>query len=541
MATRMSETFYHALMRGAPLLAVKANDQIAAIGELVAEARSHPNMASLVTLVQWDAGSAAGFTGLNDKGRAWVDAKPWENAAVIRDLRLPKGINPLAMGDAVFAALTLPPKSAVLFRGANREFDKPDAGPLIATVANLRNQFKGNFRVAVFMGPDFSPPIDIANDFIVLTHELANADERRARLTTVYREAKVPLPADVESLVGATASMTAFGAEQAYALSIRKEGMDRKALNDLRTASINEVPGLTVMKGAETFADVKGLKSVTDTLRRYKTARRPVRLVVMMEEISDAFSTVGAGASEQKMDQQRALLVAMEEYKWRGVMAVGVPGTAKSLLTRALGNELGVISVALDLGATEDKLVGESEKRLRRVIETLRALGEDGVLFIVNANTLTGLRPQFLSRFDAIFFFDYPTEEERLAMWAFFLARRGFPLDTALPDHRGWTGREIFKTVERAWDLNISILEAAESIVPVSRSRGEEIEAWRQAASGKYLDASHPGIYIPRKDAAAHVVTAGEAAKARERAIDLGDDPIGAAVVTHGSRHLTKN
>ena len=41
----------------------------------------------------------------------------------------------------------------------------------------------------------------------------------------------------------------------------------------------------------------------------------------------------------------------------------------------------------------------------------------------------------------------------------------------------------------------MSLVEASQYIVPVSRSAAEQIKALRQMASGKFISASKPGIY----------------------------------------------
>jgi hypothetical protein len=41
----------------------------------------------------------------------------------------------------------------------------------------------------------------------------------------------------------------------------------------------------------------------------------------------------------------------------------------------------------------------------------------------------------------------------------------------------------------------MSLRQSAEYIVPVARSAADQIESLRQQSSGKYLSASHPGVY----------------------------------------------
>jgi hypothetical protein len=43
--------------------------------------------------------------------------------------------------------------------------------------------------------------------------------------------------------------------------------------------------------------------------------------------------------------------------------------------------------------------------------------------------------------------------------------------------------------------MNSTLSEAAEFVVPVSRSAAEEIEKLRTQADGRFLSASHAGVY----------------------------------------------
>ena len=63
------------------------------------------------------------------------------------------------------------------------------------------------------------------------------------------------------------------------------------------------------------------------------------------------------------------------------------------------------------------------------------------------------------------------------------------------PDDEGWTGAEIEECCRKAYRLKISLQEAAQYIVPVSRSASEEIKSLRLQASGKFISASAPGVY----------------------------------------------
>jgi SpoVK/Ycf46/Vps4 family AAA+-type ATPase len=109
------------------------------------------------------------------------------------------------------------------------------------------------------------------------------------------------------------------------------------------------------------------------------------------------------------------------------------------------------------------------------------------------------LPPELVNRFKWRFFVDLPDETEKQAIWKIHLQRRGFLTDKTstieVPEDTEWNGREIEQCVETAWQLNCSVTEAAQFVVPVAQSSAEEIEHRRTEAAGRYLSASRTGAY----------------------------------------------
>lgn len=138
----------------------------------------------------------------------------------------------------------------------------------------------------------------------------------------------------------------------------------------------------------------------------------------------------------------------------KGIVLVGIPGTGKSLVAKAVSSVLGVPLVRLDFGRVFNSLVGASEERMRVALQMVEKMapvivfcdeidkglggiggsGDSGVssrvlgtfltwlndckypvFTIVTANNVTGLPPELLrrGRFDAIFSTALPTPRER--------------------------------------------------------------------------------------------------------------------------------
>jgi SpoVK/Ycf46/Vps4 family AAA+-type ATPase len=221
------------------------------------------------------------------------------------------------------------------------------------------------------------------------------------------------------------------------------------------------------------------------------------------------------------------------------VLILGVPGTGKSAFAKALGNELGLRTVVLDLGRLKGGLVGETEAKTREALRLLRAtrrnvafvdevekalagaqqngvtdsgvaMGQFGAplshmadhpgdsFFVMTANDVSKLPPEFTraGRLNAVFFVDLPDRRQRDLIWDLHLGQFGIDPGQRRPGDSEWTGSEIKTCCETADLLGIPLEEAAQYIVPVAVTAGEKIEALRQWASGRCLGAERPGLYV---------------------------------------------
>jgi SpoVK/Ycf46/Vps4 family AAA+-type ATPase len=180
----------------------------------------------------------------------------------------------------------------------------------------------------------------------------------------------------------------------------------------------------------------------------------------------------------------------------KGVLNVGVWGTGKSLSVKCLGSEWGLPVVSLEMGRLRSSGVGESEAnvyRALRIIEsaapcivwidegekslsggqssaqsdagtTNRTIGifstwlqetKAKVTLAITANTLKTLPVEFVNRMDERFFFDLPSEEERIDILKIHLKQRNldpmkFDLAMLADKARSMVGREIEQCIKAA-------------------------------------------------------------------------------------------
>jgi AAA+ superfamily predicted ATPase len=189
-------------------------------------------------------------------------------------------------------------------------------------------------------------------------------------------------------------------------------------------------------------------------------------------------------------------LTWIEEHKIICTLLLGVPGSSKSHSIYCIGGEDDKPIINYDPSAMEDKLVGEGGKHMRNANRTVESISDGKVWLIATANSLRGLPPELISRFQVggIFFFDCPDDRERKGIMELKVKKYGLQ-DQPFPDMDGWVGRDIDNCARKAALLSMTLIEAAAYVVPLMKSHSEEIDALRMSAHDRFLSASNSGVY----------------------------------------------
>ena len=299
--------------------------------------------------------------------------------------------------------------------------------------------------------------------------------------------------ASESAAINAVSGLAAFPAETALAMSfVRRSGkaaIDIDGLWDRKRKMIAETPGLSVHGGKETLADLGGLYSIIDFGSKLLAGRRPPQIVFMTDEIE---KQVGGGDgdtsgttqmqvgklltwSQEKIDAPSPDGKTISLPRVTGLLLLGHPGAGKSAFAKALGNQFGTPTIIGDLGDTKNQYVGNSEARMAQMLQVVDAIGGGSVLWVATCNSVSALRPEFLSRFQmGTYFFDLPDAEERDAIWRVMLRKFGL-LEQARPIDDGWVGREIESCCYKAWMLNLSLVEAGKYIVVGSQANLKKV------------------------------------------------------------------
>jgi len=126
----------------------------------------------------------------------------------------------------------------------------------------------------------------------------------------------------------------------------------------------------------------------------------------------------------------------------------------------------------------------------------VESISQGRALWVATCNSLANLSDELKRRFKlAKFFFDLPDAAERESIWKIYLGKFQLKEKWTVVDSAGWTGAEIEECCHKAWNLEIPLTEAAKYIVASTKSDGDNIEARRRQASGRFLSASKPGVY----------------------------------------------
>ena len=234
----------------------------------------------------------------------------------------------------------------------------------------------------------------------------------------------------------------------------------------------------------------------------------------------------------------------------KGLFLLGLPGTGKSLSAKCLSKEWGLPLIRFDMGKVFGSLVGESEERMRMVLDQIESLApaavwideiekgmagaessgtmdsgvtkrvfgqlltwmeerpKDKLIYIIaTANEALSLPAALLRRFDSLFWVDLPTEKDRAEILRIHLGKNNQmseDVETSMGRlcevTRGFSGAEIENVVHsamfKAFNDDVEkvtpahLEDAALTITPIAKLRREDIEASRMWAKERCQFAS---------------------------------------------------
>jgi len=413
------------------------------------------------------------------------------------------GTDPLAAIRAVNALATEDSSALLVLSNFHRFLGSAE---VVQAVAHQINTGKQNRTFLVVLSPVVDIPTELEKSFIVIEHELPGREQLEELARGIAtEEGELPNDDALATVLDAAVGLTRYEAEGAFSLSVAREGrIEAPAIWELKSQMLKKSGLLQLHRGNESFDDLGGL----DALKAFCT--RAMR-------------------QQGSPDPLR---------RPRGVLLLGVPGTGKSAFAKALGNETGRPTLLMDIGALMGSLVGSTEANIRQALRIADAMApsiifidevekalsgaassgqtdsgvsarlfgtflswlndhESDVFTIATCNDISKLPPEFSrsERFDAVYFLDLPSVQQRRAIWKIYLDLFALDPKQSKPADADWTGAEVRSCCRLAALLDVPLVEAAQNVVPVARTAHEAVERLRTWASGRCLSADDPGLY----------------------------------------------
>lgn len=391
----------------------------------------------------------------------------------------------------------------------------------IQKLLNISVLLSSRGKTLLLLGTGLELPKELRAEVQVVDHVLPDADELRHVLEAAEEDGKelddFKALEDYTEAVNALTGLSTAHAEQACAVSLTLHGqLVPSELRKAKAEVIRQHGALELTEHGETFADLGGLQALKDRCKR--------------------------------------LLETKSQFKAKGIMLLGVPGTGKSAFAKALGNETGRATVSMNVAAMFGSLVGQTEQAMRSALQlvdrvapcvlfideiekalsgtgssgqtdggtTARVFGnfltwlndhETDVFVIATCNNIKQLPPEFTraERWDGLYFVDLPDDGVKTSIWDIYIEKfiPDHPRSTVRPNDKDWTGAEIRSCCRTAAIEGISLTTAAESIVPVATTAAEPLAELRTWAAQRCLSTEKSGRYTGPQPKLAPATSAG--------------------------------
>lgn len=395
-----------------------------------------------------------------------------------------------------------------------------DPNPIILrTLKNVLLEAKTKHKTLILLGCRLVLPPELEREITVVEFALPGKEALRVVLQGICESAGLKNldAAQEERAIDAASGLTTIEAENALALSyVQTKTIEPSVVAREKAQAVKKNGLLEIIEAKETLESIGGL----DVLKSWLLKRK------------DAFS-------------QRAKQYGLPAPK--GLLVIGIPGTGKSLCSKATASVFGVPLLKLDAGRLFASLVGQSESNLRSVIQTAEAIAPcclwidelekgfagskssgstDGgtsarvfgsfiswmqektspVFVVATANDVSQLPPEMLrkGRFDELMFVDLPNQEEREAIWEIQISKYGrdmkeFDVAALAKATEGLTGSEVEQVFVQALfcgfdqgkePTDLSIAQVLTEFVPLSKLMAEQISGLRNWAKGRAKQAT---------------------------------------------------
>jgi len=394
-----------------------------------------------------------------------------------------------------------------------------DSVPIVRELKNLAHELKRSRTTIVLLSHTLELPVELTEAVTVINVPLPNAIEIDALISQLVMPDKLHLTELArEQLVKACQGLSRSRIERVLAKALAsKQQVNETDINEVLDAKKQAIRQTGIL---EFFTAERSLKSVggLENLKQWVRMRQ------------DVFT-------------EEARRYGIPNPK--GLLLVGIQGTGKSLSAKTIAHEWRLPLLRLDPGRLFGGIVGESESRMRQMIQLAEAIapcvlwideldkafgnlnsssdGDSGtsrrvfgtlitwmqektspVFIVATANNVQILPAELLrkGRFDEIFFLNLPSDRERQEIFKIYLQRlrpsrlREFDCEKLAWTARNFSGAEIEQVItdgmHRAFGKGQSgqrqdfttddILESIQETVPLASISQTQIELLQQWA-----------------------------------------------------------
>ncbi|MFS8900514.1 AAA family ATPase [Synechococcus sp. H60.2] len=396
-----------------------------------------------------------------------------------------------------------------------RNPERSDNYPVIRYLKTLAREGRHSRKSIILLGQEAVVPAELREEIVVYDFPLPSIDEIERIVTRAIpaRQLELSGPAR-EQLVRACQGLTRQRIERILARALAAKGKVSEGDIDLvleeKKQYIRQTEILEFYNPSETLQNVGGLENLKAWIRQRR----------------NSFS---AQARDYGLPSPKGILLA------------GIQGTGKSLCAKTIAREWRMPLLRLDVGRLFGGIVGESESRVRQMIQIAEAMapcvlwideldkafggvnsefsGDSGtskrvfgslitwmqektkpVFIVATANNVRILPAELLrkGRFDEIFFVNLPNQREREEIFQVHIQRlrpnrlRDFSYPELAMASEDFSGAEIEQTIYDAMHMAFNqdppreftqedILSAIRQTVPlaaIARDQIQDLKAW---------------------------------------------------------------
>jgi len=400
------------------------------------------------------------------------------------------------------------------FNPTLRNPERSDNYPVIRYLKTLARQSRSSRKSIILMGPEAVVPSDLREEMVVCDFPLPSTSEIERIITSVIPPNLLQVSGlALEQLIRACQGLTRQRVERILARALAAKGKVSEGDIDLvleeKKQYIRQTEILEFYNPSETLQNVGGLENLKAWIR----------------ERRNSFSV-------------QAHAYGLPSPK--GILLVGIQGTGKSLCAKTIAREWRMPLLKLDVGRLFGGIVGESESRVRQMIQIAEAMapcvlwideldkafggissefsGDSGtskrvfgglitwmqektkpVFIVATANNVRVLPAELLrkGRFDEIFFVNLPNQKEREEIFRVHVQRlrsnrvRDFSYTELAMAAEDFSGAEIEQTIYDAMHMAFNqdppreftqedILTAIRQTVPLAAIARDQIQSLKE-------------------------------------------------------------